>query len=460
MTVHSSLPAAPELRYGRTPPQAPEAEIAVLGAMMLDPAAVGRALEYNLREEDFYAPANRAVFRAILRLYDRRQAVDPVTLKEELRRTGDLERVGGDDYLSEVIASVPTTANVEYHARIVLDNATKRRLIAVGTQIVTEAYDRPEEADTLLDQAEKRIFEIAERRLREGFVPINQLLLRTIELVESLSQNPDRVTGVPSDFADLDHLTAGFQLADLIIVAGRPSMGKTAFSLGVAQNASIRHDVPVAIFSLEMSKDQLVQRILCSEARVDAQKMRTGHLSREEWQRIIRAADRLQNAKIYLDDTPALSVLEMRAKARRLKSEIDLGLILVDYLQLMEVGAGPSRTENRQQEISTISRSLKGLAKELNVPVIALSQLSRAPEQRSDHRPNLADLRESGALEQDADLVLFIYREEVYNPNLEKGQGLAEIIVGKHRNGPIGSVTLRFAKEFTRFDNYTPRSEF
>jgi replicative DNA helicase len=896
----STAPSTLDLRQGRSVPQSSEAEAAVLGAMLLDTSAIGRAVETGLREEDFYQEPHRAIFRSVLRLYDKRQVVDPVTLREDLRLHGDLAHAGGEEYLAEVVSAVPTTANVDYHARIVLDNSTKRKLISVGTRIVADTFERPEDADTLLDQAEKRIFEIADRRLREGFVPINQLLLRTIELAESLSQNPDRVTGVPSGFLDLDHLTAGFQLSDLIIVAGRPSMGKcvahdaevvlqdgslatiedicrrraatlltlrsdwklrptearafvddglkpvfrvttrlgrsvettithpyltiggwkplshlrvgdrvavprrmpvfgnapmrecevkllgyligdggltrsspkftnsnprvldeysdavrefgdvlahlearpaptvrvaadpaqrsaarlelarclraripgrsaarvaravgvssgsisawsarpatfeqlcttlgvpverlalrglsvlgkstrnplaawledlglmgegardkhvpepvfripraqlavflnrffatdgwisvlpsgqpqlgyatvserlarqvqhlllrfgvvaslrkrlvkdretcreawqiditdhgsirtfvdeigifgkeeavervrealrtralsrtrlgrfaealasaelrqlsdsdvywdeivaiepgglkqvydltipqthnfvandvcvhnTALALNIAQNASIRQDIPVAVFSLEMSKDQLVQRVLCSEARIDAQKMRTGHLSREEWQRIVRAADRLQSAKIYLDDTPGLSILEMRAKARRLKSEVDLGLIVIDYLQLMEVGTGPAKPENRQQEISVISRSVKGLAKELNVPVIALSQLSRAPEQRTDHRPNLSDLRESGALEQDADVVLFIYRDEVYNPNTEKGQGVAEIIIGKHRNGPTGAVTLRFAKESTRFDNYTPRAEF
>ncbi|MFN2431800.1 MAG: replicative DNA helicase, partial [Gemmatimonadota bacterium] len=394
MSVEPTTLPLRDVPQGRRLPQSVEAEVAVLGAMLLDPAAIGRAVEANLREDDFVPVAHRVIFRAVLRLYDRRQAVDPVTLKEELRRSGDLERAGGDPYLGEVIASVPTIANVEHHARIVLDNSTKRKLINVGTQIVADAYERPEDADVLLDQSEKRIFEIAERRLREGFVPINRLLHRTIELVESLSQNPDRVTGVPSGFKDLDNLTAGFQLSDLIIVAGRPGTGKTAFSLNVAQNASIRKDIPVAVFSLEMSKDQLVQRILSSEAGVDAQKMRTGHPSREEWQRIVRACDRLMNAKIYIDDTPGLTILEMRAKARRLKSEIDLGLVVVDYLQLMEVGTGPMRAENRQQEISIISRSIKGLAKELNIPVIALSQLSRAPEQRADHRPTLSDLRE------------------------------------------------------------------
>ena len=444
---------------GRRPPHSAEAELAVLSAMVLDPTAIARVVGAHLAEDDFHLPAHRPIFRAIVSLFERRQAVDPLTLREELRRTNTLAAAGGDAYLGEVVAAVPTSANVEHHARIVLDYSLKRRLIAVGTRIEADAFERPEEADVLLDESEKRIFEIAERRLREGFVHIHRLLHRTIELIESLGQNPSHVTGVPSGFTDLDKMTAGFQLADLVIVAGRPSSGKTSLCLGIAQNASVRHDVPVAIFSLEMSKDQLVQRMLSSEARIDAQKMRIGALSPKEWQAIVRACDKLQNAKIYIDDTPALSILEMRAKARRLKSEIDLGLIVVDYLQLMEVGGSPGRIENRQQEISVISRSLKGLAKELNVPVVALSQLSRAPEQRTDHRPTLSDLRESGSLEQDSDLVLLLYRDEMYNTRSEDA-GLAEVIVGKHRNGPTGMVKLSFAREFTRFDNHTPRPDF
>lgn len=459
MTVEAYSPPLAGRAHERAVPRSTDAEIAVLGAMLLDESAVSRAIEAGLREEDFYSIAHRAIFRAALSLYEQRQVIDPLTLKEQLRKTGSLENVGGETYLADVISSVPTTANVEYHARIVLEHALRRRLINVGTQIVSDAYDKPAEADVLVDEAERRIFELADRRLRVGFVHIGRLLHGTIELIDNLSKNPDRVTGVASGLVDLDYLTAGFQLSDLIIVAGRPRMGKTSLALTIAQNASIRHDIPVAIFSLEMSKEQLIQRFLASEAAVDAQKMRTGHLAKDEWQRIIRAADRLQNAKIYLDDTPALSILELRAKARRLKSEVDIGLVVLDYLQLMEVGPGISRTDNRQQEIATISRSLKALAKELNVPVIALSQLSRAPEQRTDHRPNLADLRESGAIEQDADLVIFLYREEVYRPEAENVQGLAEVIVAKHRNGPSGSVTVSFRKEFTRFDNFSPRRE-
>jgi replicative DNA helicase len=459
MTVDIQESAVGHRSDRRPAPRSLEAEVAVLGAMMLEENAIAKAIESGMREDDFYSPTHRALFRAMVELYEQRQAVDPITLKEELRRTDRLEGIGGESYLADVIAAVPTTANIEYHARIVLENSVRRRLIAAGTQIVLDAYEKPLQADLLLDHAERRIFELADRRLRTGFLHIGRLLHQTIELVDNLSKNPDRVTGVPSGLIDLDHLTTGFQLSDLVIVAGRPRMGKTSLALTIAQNASIRHDVPVAIFSLEMSKEQLVQRFISSEAGVDAQKMRTGHLARDEWQRIIRAADRLQNAKIYLDDTPALSILEMRAKARRLKSEIDIGLVIVDYLQLMELGAGVSRADNRQQEISTISRSLKALAKELNVPVVALSQLSRAPEQRIDHRPNLADLRESGAIEQDGDLVLFLYRDEIYHPDNEKVQGLADVIIAKHRNGPGGTVTVRFNKEFTRFTNYSERRE-
>ncbi|MGH2617708.1 MAG: replicative DNA helicase, partial [Thermomicrobiales bacterium] len=421
----------------------------------LDPAAIGRAVEASLREDDFVPPAHQVIFRAMLRLYDRRQAVDPVTLKEELRRTGDLERAGGDTYLAEVIGSVPTIANVEHHARIVLDNATKRKLIAVGTQIVGDAYDRPDDAIVLLDQSEKRIFEIAERRLRPGFSHIGRHLHSTVELLENLGRNPDQVTGVPSGFKDLDALTGGFQLSDLIIVAARPAVGKTSFALNVALHAAITRNIPVGIFSLEMSMEQVVQRAISTEARIDVRKMRTGRVQ-NDWPNIIRACDRLQVAKIYIDDSPALSVLEMRAKARRLKSEIDFGLLVVDYLQLMEVGSG-YKVENRQQEITIISRQLKALAKEINVPVIALSQLSRAAEQRSG-APRLSDLRESGSIEQDADIVIFLYPTD--DDKQDATKSLIEVNLAKHRNGPTGDLTLHFARHYTRFGDYSRREEF
>ncbi|HEY7461055.1 MAG TPA: replicative DNA helicase [Gemmatimonadota bacterium] len=389
----SGLPVGLEAPQGRVVPQSAEAEAAVLGAMLLDAAAIGRALETGLREEDFYHDHHRTLFRSVLRLYDARQAVDPVTLRDDLRRHAELDRAGGEEYLAELVSAVPTTANVEYHARIVLEYAIKRRLIAVGTEIVGDVYERADEPDSLLDRAEKRIFEIAERRLRPGFVHIKPLLHQTVELLDRISQNPDEVTGVPSGFRDLDRLTAGFQLSDLIIVAGRPGSGKTSLALNVAMHASLEHPFPVAVFSLEMSRDQLVQRMLCSEARVDSKKLRFEWKRPERFKYIIDVVNRLYNAKLYIDDTPSISVLEMRAKARRLKSEVDLGLIVVDYLQLMEVGPGFRRAENRQQEITVISRALKALAKELNVPVLALSQLSRAAEQHPGP-PRLSDLRE------------------------------------------------------------------
>ncbi|MBA2565732.1 MAG: replicative DNA helicase [Gemmatimonadetes bacterium] len=444
---------------GRQAPHSADAEISVLGAMLLDAAAIGRALELSLRSEDFYSHANRTLFASIVRLYEKAQVVDPVTIKEDLRRNGELDRIGGELYLTDVLSSVPTIANVHYHAQIVLDHSIRRRLIAVGTEVVADAYEKPDDADTLLDKAERSIFAIADRRLKAGFRHIGSFLHRTVELIEALQKNPDQVTGVPSGFDDLDRLTGGFQLSDLVIVAARPAVGKTSFALNVAQHASIKRDIPVAIFSLEMSTEQLVQRVICSEARIDARKMRIGRIGVAEWPRIVRACDRLQNAKIYIDDTPALSILEMRAKSRRLKSEIDLGLIVVDYLQLMEVGAGYSRADNRQQEITVISRSLKALAKELNTPVVALSQLSRAVEQRTG-KPRLSDLRESGSIEQDADVVIFLYQEESDAPDSDKSKGLVEVMVAKHRNGPVGSVKLRFAKEFTRFENYSERTEF
>ena len=466
--MNSSIaPSLLDSRQVRPAPQSAEAEAAVLGAMLLDTSAIGRAIETGLRDEDFYHDHHRVIFQAVLRLYDARQAVDPLTLSEELRRHGDLERAGGDEYLAEVVSAVPTTANVEYHARIVLEHAIKRRLIAVGSEIVADAFERPEESDSLLDRAEKRIFEIAERRLRPGFIHIRPLLHQTIDLLDSLSQHPDDVTGVPSGFRDLDHRTAGFQLSDLIIVAGRPGTGKTSFALNVVLHASLERQIPVAVFSLEMSRDQLAQRMLCSEAKIDSKRLRIEWKNQERSKFIVRVCDRLANAKVYIDDTPAMSVLEMRAKARRLKSEVDLGLIVVDYLQLMEVGTGYRRPENRQQEITVISRALKALAKELNVPVMALSQLSRAAEQHGGP-PRLSDLRESGSIEQDSDLVLFLYQDPEggksdkggFASPLEQTTLQMDLIIAKHRNGPTGQVRLVFNRQYTRFESFSGRTDF
>jgi replicative DNA helicase len=393
--------------------------------------------------------------------------IDPVTLRDELARRGDLDVAGGIEYIAVLLDVVPTAANVEYHAKIVREKALRRSLIEVSTSIVSEAFQSPLPAAELLDQAEHSIFELSQTRGSEGFSRIKELMYDAMERIEQLHLAGEAVTGVPSGFKDLDEMTAGFQPSDLVIVAARPSMGKTAFVLNVAQNAALDHKRAVAFFSLEMSKQSLLQRMLTSEARIDAQRLRKGKLRDDEFVQLGRAAGLLSQAPIWIDDTPAISLLEMRSKARRLKAEHDIGLIVLDYLQLMQ---GPPGSENRQQEISSISRSLKSLARELRVPVIALSQLSRAPEQRSgdSKRPQLSDLRESGAIEQDADIVMFLYRQEYYDALEGKdpsqpdkdgktSQGLAEVIVGKQRNGPTGTVTLHFNRTYTRFENYSQR---
>ncbi|MFN2421903.1 MAG: replicative DNA helicase [Gemmatimonadota bacterium] len=433
----------------RVPPHSDEAEISVLGGMMLEETAADRAMEI-LTEDDFYHPAHRRIFHAIAMLRDQGHAPDAMSVREELRRHDALDEAGGADYLARIVEIVPTAANLGYHARLVLDASVKRRLITTGTEIVGDAYQSAEDAEELLDKAEARIFRISERRYKRAFVPINQLLQGAVLQLESLAGRGEAITGAPSGFADLDDLTAGFQLGDLIIVAARPSLGKTSISLSVAANAAILHELPVALFSLEMSTEQLVQRLISMEAMVSLKTLRTGRATSEEWKRVADACDRLRRAAIYIDDTALLSPLEMRAKARRLKQQRDIGLVVVDYLQLMQGGA---RSENRQQEISEISRSLKALSKELNVPVIALSQLSRAPEQRSDQRPKLSDLRESGAIEQDADLVLFLYRDPAKIPSEGPRPSaiVTEIIIGKNRNGPTGSIELVFQEEFMRF---------
>jgi replicative DNA helicase len=440
---------------GRIPPQAVEAEVAVLGAMLLDRGAIGAAAEL-LDEQAFYRGAHRKIFRAITDLFSRDEAVDLVTLTQELKKRKELDDVGGAAYLSSLLGSVATAANVRHHAKIVLEKAVLRRLINVAGEVSQEAYDSGGAADEILDRAEHMIFEIAQSRVKRDFVPMREILKRSFEVIQELYDKKQHVTGVPSGFTDLDALTSGFQKQDLIVIAGRPSMGKTAFALNVAANAAIKAGIPVAIFSLEMGKEQLVQRMLCSEARVDAHKLRTGYLADPHWSSLTTAAGLLSESAIYIDDSPAMTALEMRSKARRLKAEAQIGLVIVDYLQLMRGGA---RSENRQQEISEISRSLKALAKELDLPVMALSQLSRAVELRGgDKKPILSDLRESGAIEQDADVVAFIYRAEHYEQSPEN-RGLAEVIVGKQRNGPQGVVRLQFSAECTRFDNLTLRRE-
>ena len=427
--------------------------------MLMDQDALLRATEHVV-DTMFYREGHRRIFRAMVTISERGEVVDPLTLVEELSRRGELEAAGGKDYIGFLLDVVPTAANVEYHARIVQEKAILRGVIETCTSLVSEAYDGKLLAAELLDEAEQRVFQLSQQRGTEGFTRIKQLMWPTMERIEALQRGGRSITGVPSGFADLDEITSGFQPSDLVIVAARPSMGKTALVLNIAQHVAIEENTAVAIFSLEMSKESLVQRMLTAEARVDSQMLRKGKLRDDEYPRIAKAAGILSSAPIWIDDTPGVSLLEMRSKARRLKAETDIGLLIVDYLQLM---TGPSGSENRQQEISQISRSLKALAKELHVPVLALSQLSRAPEQRTGEgkRPQLSDLRESGAIEQDADLVMFIYRPEVYEGAQDKDgnslEGRAEIIVGKQRNGPTGTVSLFFHKSYTRFENYSPR---
>lgn len=427
----------------RIPPQDTEAEQAVLGAMLIDPEAVPRAIEL-LRAEDFYRPAHRLVFEVMMDLFDRSSAVDVVTVVASLRQSGRLDAVGGAAYLAELQDAVPTSANIAYHARIVADRALLRSLIDAGTNIVRQGYEAEEDSATLLDQAEERIFSLSQKRTGSAF-PLKRVLQDAFQRLEERYKNPD-VLGVASGFRDLDQMLSGFQPSDLTIIAARPSMGKTMFCLNVARNAAMT-GVPVAVFSLEMSREQLALRLLCSEAGIDAQKIRQGRVENDEWPILSMALGRLGDAAIFIDDSPSLSALDIRARARRLKAEHNLGLIIIDYLQLMQGGA---RIENRQQEIAQISRSLKALAREIEVPVIALSQLSRAVEARQDRRPMLSDLRESGAIEQDADVVAFIYRDDYYNPDSEQ-QGVVEVIVAKQRNGPTGVVRLHFRKETGKF---------
>ncbi len=432
----------------KTLPNNLEAERTVLGAVLVDNAAFNSAAEI-LTRDDSYRESHRRVFDAMAALAERSQPIDLVTLKDELTKGGALEAAGGAAYLGSLLDGVPRITNVEHWSRIIKERAVLRNLIHASNRIVQSCYEAEDEAAVLLDRAEKAIFDIAERRIRQGFVGIREIVKESFRTIDQLSQSKELVTGLPTGFVDIDEMTSGLQKGELVIVAARPAMGKTSFCLNVAQHASLKAGETVGLFSLEMSKEQLVLRMLCADARVDAHKLRTGRLQEKDWARLAKAYADLSASKIFIDDSATVSPLEMRAKCRRLKAEFGLGLIIVDYLQLV---TGGGRTENRQQEISSISRSLKGLAKELSVPVIALSQLSRAPEARTDRRPQLSDLRESGALEQDADVVMFIYREEEHKPT-DENRGMAEIIIGKQRNGPTGSRRLAFIKEFTRFEN-------
>jgi len=436
----------------RTLPHNLEAEKCVLGAILINNHAFNHATEV-IDADDFFRDAHRRIFEKMVGLSERNEPIDLVTLKDELARAGELDEVGGPAYISSLMDGVPRSANVDHYARIVKERSTLRRLIQSATDVLARAYDAEENADELLDEAERSIFQIAENRMRSGFVRIGELVDSGYQIIETLQAQRGLVTGVPSGFTDLDELTSGFQKSDLIIVAARPAMGKTSLVLNMAMNAATEADKSIGIFSLEMSKEQLFLRLLTSEARVDQHRFRGGYLGEQDYQRLVDAFARLHDAKVFIDDTPSVGILEMRAKCRRLKMEHGLDMIVVDYLQLMQ---GRGRFESRQQELASISRALKILAKELDVPIIALSQLSRATETRSDHRPQLSDLRESGALEQDADVVMFIFREAMYpvagqvNPEPE---GVAEIIIGKQRNGPSGTANLAFLKQFTRFEN-------
>jgi len=430
----------------KLPPQSIESEQSVLGSILIDNDVIHKVAEI-LSPEDFYKETHQKIYEAMLNLYERGEPLDLITLSDELKKNKVLDKIGGVAYLVQLTEAVPTSANVLNYARIVKEKSLLRNLISAATEIISECYREEEEIEDLLDRAEQLIFSISEFRVKPSFYPIKDVLKETFKIIERLYERKELVTGVPSGFKDLDRLTSGFQPSDLIIVAGRPSMGKTAFCLNIAQYAAIHARVPTAIFSMEMSKEQVAMRMLCSEAKVNASKVRSGFLSEAELQKLTLAASILSDSPLVIDDTPALSVLELRAKARRLKREIALGLVIIDYLQLMK---GRSSTERREQEISEISRSLKALAKELQIPVIAISQLSRRAEDRPGRRPQLADLRESGAIEQDADLILFIYRDEVYNPNSQK-KGIAEIIIGKQRNGPTGTVELAYVPELTAF---------
>jgi replicative DNA helicase len=436
---------------GRVPPNDLNAERAVLGGILLENEALNVVTELPLRAVDFYKDAHGSIFDAMLALFGEGQPVDTVTLRERLVTFGKLQRVGGDEYLLSLTDTIPTVANIEAHAKIVLEKAVVRRVIQACYETAARGYGDYGTMVEYLDEAERAVFEVAKSRLRSSYEHINEVVLRTFEEITAAAERKEHITGLPTGFRHLDWYTAGLHPGDLVICAGRPGMGKTAFAMNLAVNACRARKAAVAVFSLEMPKEQLARRLLCSEAGVDGNKLRTGRLTRDDWAPLTRAAGELSELPIWMDDTPALTMMELRAKARRLKSDKGLELIVVDYLQLMRSG---TKNESREQEISEISRSLKGLAKELSLPVMALSQLNRGVESRGnkDKRPQLSDLRESGAIEQDADTILFIYRDEVYNPESTE-KGIAEIIIGKQRAGPTGTVKCMFRREFTRFEN-------
>ena len=437
------------MELGKVPPHDVEAEQAVIGSMLTDKDCVISAIEV-LKSEDFYREDNKVIFEAILNLYNRADPIDIVTLKAELVSLGKFEQIGGIEYLAMLPEKVPTTANVEKYIRIVEEKSMLRTLIRTANELITLGYDGTQDVEDIMDNAEKKIFNIMQKKNQKGYSAMKDILVDTFTQLEELYNRKQHITGVPTGFSDLDYKTAGLHNSDLILVAARPAMGKSAFALNIASNAAVRAGVPVAIFSLEMSKEQMANRILCSEAMVDSNKVRTGRVEDADWAKLATASGELSEAKIFIDDTPGISVMEIRAKCRKLKLEQNIGLVVIDYLQLVQ--GSSKKSSSREQEISEISRSLKILAKEINVPVIALSQLSRAPEQRPDHRPMLSDLRESGAIEQDADIVMFLYRDDYYNEESEK-KNIAEVIIAKHRAGSTGTVELLWLGNYTKFAN-------
>ncbi len=440
------------MELAKIPPHDIDAEQAVLGSMLTDKDAVNAAIE-TLKEDAFYREDNRAIYQAIVNLYSKSEPIDIITLKDELESMDKFEQVGGFEYLASLPDKVPTTANVQKYIKIVEEKSILRNLIKTANEIIELGYDPAEDVEDIMDGAEKKIFDIMQSKNQKGYTPIKDVLVESFTKLEELYNRKQHITGVPTGFAELDYKTAGLHGSELILVAARPAMGKTAFALNLATNAALRGNAPVAIFSLEMSKDQLVNRILCSEAMVDSNKVRTGKLGEDDWVKLAGAIGPLSEAEMYIDDTPGISVMEIRTKCRKLKMEKNIGLVVIDYLQLVQ---GNKRTASREQEISEISRSLKILAKEINVPVIALSQLSRAVEQRPDHRPMLSDLRESGAIEQDADIVMFLYRDDYYNKESEK-KDIAEVIIAKQRGGQTGTVELLWMGQYTKFVNLERR---
>lgn len=439
---------------GKVPPHDLEAEQAILGSMLTDKDAVIASIEV-LKEEDFYREDNKAIYSAILNLYTRAEPIDIITVKSELESMGKFEQIGGLEYLAELPEKVPTTANAVKYIKIVEEKSTLRRLIKTANEIIELGYNQTEEVDDIMEGAEKKIFNIMQDKGEKSYSSIKDVLVDSFTQLEELYNRKQHITGVPTGFTELDYKTAGLHGSELILIAARPAMGKTAFALNIATNASVRAKVPVALFSLEMSKEQLVNRILCSESMVDSNKVRTGKLEENDWTKLAESIGPLSEAEIYIDDTPGISITEIRAKCRKLKLEKNIGMVVIDYLQLVQ-GSNGRRNGNREQEISEISRSLKILAKEINVPVIALSQLSRAAEQRPDHRPMLSDLRESGAIEQDADIVMFLYRDDYYNQDSEK-KDIAEVIIAKHRGGSTGTVELLWLGSYTKFVNLERR---